>query len=542
MKKRKGLIIVLIVLAVILSGAGGYIYWRYTNEKTSIDDVEMTAALLDDISEFVNLHGEEMKKDGDYIEQQYNIDLVLDRLEEKEDEFTFFVKGNDKDGNFITGELVLDPQLRSSGNEDVVFNAVEEGTLVTFTFVIKSKAEFEMNFPTFLRSTFTKDKVILVECELESWEVNKGSLEDSEELDSGDISSSIFSWFQSLSNQNEDKAMDVALIYDSTTGDEQYGTDSPRDSIFAVWGLTQYYNSLVSEEDKEKVLDYIKEEVKTYENYSIQSSDWNCKLMDMAYLNLDDCADSSCEDLREKIKGLCEDDYSLGPVEEKASQERSLADVLSGREENPDVFYYSNGWDDIGKYATKASDFAVRNLWIAEDSEELIWAQEYYQKAVENLQNTEGTKYVNGTCTLGIASLDLYSVTKDERYKTDADAILSELDLDSECTGFKTSRWSCYQSTDIASRCAMFLSQYSEVFDDQEAASLADKITRDLVSRVFDEEGYSGYVFGFGAFYRKTPLESEDDEVHGSYSYTVKTNSQMMYLLNKLYNSQSEEK
>lgn len=527
--KRNKLIIVgtLIVAGVLVGG-----YFLYIGLQNKQDSLRLSITELEPLSEFARVRRvSSVYEDGVYSEQ-YRIDARLNGVVDDGDVWTLFLSDFDTENSPVEAELQLTKAL---GLEEYnLLEYVTEGSSIPISLQCNfiNTGDVELTFPEYIDLLVTGTE-FEVNGELDYWSVILGGEAMSPNPFTTDgvrtIGDSILSWVESVQS---DAPLPGGTKYVVETGEVIQEGSSPRTSLFVLWGLADYY-PLATAEKQEEILSFLEKEIATFTGYSMQSNDWSCNLLREAADNLSGCTDERCMSIQTDFKRLCEEDYSLGGVESPAEEYSTLEAVLEQRGADTTGVEYANSWGVLIPEATVVSNLVAKDDWLG-TKENLDKAKSHYKKATRIYSKQEGSVYANGLCTLGIAALDLFSVTNDVQYKNDAGAIVENVDFEEECLTDRLNRFSCHSSVINESRCAMFLVRYSREFGGANELAVAKKLTKDVVSRNFDYSSYPGYASGIGAFYnRGVNSDSYEEQEYGVYEYDVRLNGQMLNLIHK---------
>ena len=256
-----------------------------------------------------------------------------------------------------------------------------------------------------------------------------------------------------------------------------------RVGIQATWGVYKAY-----EKSKEpRLKESISKSLNAYTDESvvpiIQNNFWNCKLMYELQLS-----NSFNDQEKEKIRNICffsqhvpleESEYTPPSVEElirttKTTMERTMNKSIS-------TFGESISQSLRNEYfinqATASSDYVYKYL-MAKEEIDYQYAYVYFNKALKTY-NSKNSEIKLLSPLLGIASLDLYDINKNETYLDFAKFINNE-NIKSEC-----------DSIDQCVNNIYLLKELSKRTKDQSYNDNATKLLSYMTDKYFDSKGYA---------------------------------------------------
>lgn len=272
---------------------------------------------------------------------------------------------------------------------------------------------------------------------------------------------------------------------------------SQREGSFMVWGRYKYYEKTNDNEQ----LEIINQELSTLSKLPLQFEDWNCR-------NLLDLWESKILDDKTKnaVADVCQNDGRTGSFyfgDSTSDQDnKALKDIPNNIEKiilkepleidsvynkeilksefEQNVFFTS---EDMAKNIVLAN--RIDNVKVLKENPEKWFKFALY--GYDLLKDSLGS-YQNSI--LGIASLDMYKATNKEMYLDLA------LFLERQNEAIDSQEF----DPDSMIYSALFLERLSETVNDKQYLIKSKKITDDLVDKMFDNIGYSGFKGGLGGF------------------------------------------
>ncbi|MBD3329296.1 hypothetical protein GF357_02270 [Candidatus Dojkabacteria bacterium] len=314
----------------------------------------------------------------------------------------------------------------------------------------------------------------------------------------------------------EDDGMDCNAVESNQTG-------AP-----VIWAKFKHFEAFSDEDKSKEYLAQIDNDLDVYLDQSkvdtLQINFWNCRFLQEIYLS-----DKVSESIREKALKMCSRNVynpllSQGFTENFSEQEGYydyVESVLTGDrsiyETADKSFPLSEQEPELISYAVYASDEAAQFKMTEDD---------YYLERAEYFANQAASIYVNETaenrffgdstkCILGVALLDLYRATANDKYirfasefGNNGDAISTTADVNAMAV------------------CGMFYNEmFSELYYDNYLAdrgTFVVKAKREFFD--YDHEAFASPINNFGAFYE--PTYGDD-----GYNYSTVDNSLLVYLL-----------
>ncbi|HLL60709.1 MAG TPA: hypothetical protein VK338_03250, partial [Candidatus Nitrosocosmicus sp.] len=284
-----------------------------------------------------------------------------------------------------------------------------------------------------------------------------------------------------------------------------------RIALATTWARYTYYKQTNDPQD----LTIIRKDLETLTNPQIteviQNDFWNCKLMyDMYQSNIFNTTE------KERIKQIClkssnfpldemnvDDPNKVVPESNQANIDKVMRNQVISYDESK-----TNG--EFSVYATAASDKAIKYLW-HKNNLDLKAAQIYFNKALA-LYSNKKTEIGDQSSLLGIAAIDLYKVTNDNKYISLAHYMYKN-----------TSQTMCTTSNGCVG--VLFLSHdLNNLIKDVKYQNFAAQSRGYLIDNRFDHLPYAGYVSGKGAFYFQN---------NTTYTYSVRNNALLVGTLSQ---------
>lgn len=253
----------------------------------------------------------------------------------------------------------------------------------------------------------------------------------------------------------------------------------------------------------ENTLKKLKADLTTYNNrkivQKIQNSFWNCKLM--SEISSEKLLDQAS---RNMAKRICDRSTSFasriknnGPMEENFKPTEFIDDVdlttAFSQRKNASVPPEINPSDQsLTEYAVFSSDFSAKFVW-KKINNYLLIAKSLFNAAFSSYISTrrQADAFIDGECNLGIAALDLYKSTNEEKYLTFAKDLFKE-DLIGKISILKKDN----ASEQIS--CALFSEQLFRATKDNRYKEARAEMLQTLLINNYDETDGS-FVNKFGS-------------------------------------------
>lgn len=267
-----------------------------------------------------------------------------------------------------------------------------------------------------------------------------------------------------------------------------------RSGFGVLWGYFKHYQKTKNPSDMEKI-DYLLTLYSDREKMDIiQNIFWNCKWMyEMRQ------ADFFTDKQKEEIENICrrgnyypavteeveskieESGLRAADFEEAIREKQSLSQVANKKLSDEQEKY-------LLRFAVYASDFVAKYLWHSNE-QDLKEAKGYFFEAVGLWKQAPINKYLDGQCLLGIAAVDLYRGTQEQKYLDFA----QNLAVEGNTPYFLLEK----------AGCALLAKDLSVLIQGEKYKKLAADLVKNLINNNFDFTGYSGYANNFGAFYSR---------------------------------------
>jgi hypothetical protein len=257
-----------------------------------------------------------------------------------------------------------------------------------------------------------------------------------------------------------------------------------RVGVQALWAQALFY-STVHDPQAESLID---KDIEVYLNPDkvrvIQNDLWNCKLM---YSLIQKGAFSQQQ--KDGFLRICKRGSWLGEEEEQFRQKATegqisqinLDEVMDGKKYQPEPLK-----DNFYMYAAAASD-AVYEYMLTQDQTKYNYAISYFNRAIETYTVQSNLSQID-IATLGIASVDMYRLTKNDIY------------LEFSKFLYRAHPGSCSQ----LQSCVLSASWFNEMYKENNDAfykQMRNLYLHQLINRFFDKQGYLGLRNNYGMFY-----------------------------------------
>lgn len=317
-----------------------------------------------------------------------------------------------------------------------------------------------------------------------------------------EIAKKVLAWLET--QKNEKGVYNVGQLCRIDGQCQRAGEDN-RCGLATIWGRFKYFKKTGRSED----LEIIKKDLATYTDPSkipvIQNDFWNCRFMHEMWLS-----DKFSPEEKKKMENICfgsgysqrpevEAIIESGPYKEK----HNLQEVLAMKRfyiTQPTVL--SAYGADLTLFSAHTSDFAARFLW-KKDPRDLTRAKVFFDKAVDAYKAEGENNYMNGRCVLGVSSLDLYQVSTEGCYLDFATTFFEKEELDKTCLAKEEEVFPnrCQDSIFEQASCALFANGLYEMTKETKYQAFGEELTKNLIEKSFDNQGYKGEFKNDGSFY-----------------------------------------
>jgi hypothetical protein len=262
--------------------------------------------------------------------------------------------------------------------------------------------------------------------------------------------------------------------------------------IAVIWGRYKAYSK--SKDPKE--LQTLLKDISTYSNKDkigfFQMNSWNCKFM---YDLWNDPVFNSSQ--KNQIKQICylAEYYPLPELQNDTDLNQlsisNIDNLINQITSSPQLTLVTTPppltTSLFREYSIAASDYAIRYQWDKKDSDLKI-AQLYFQKALEEYINQKNSLQ-DKSPLIGIAALDLFSITKNTKYQSLA-YYISKQNSTSLCVPLEHCMNFAILSNQI----------YQLVKDNKYNVYRLSTVTG-MIDKNLDNSSYKGNKFNRGAFY-----------------------------------------
>jgi hypothetical protein len=322
------------------------------------------------------------------------------------------------------------------------------------------------------------------------------------------ISASTLAWIDSQRNTSGVYNQGITCTKSSCQKPETSFTSG----LGVMWGAFQYYKKSLNLQ----TLSQIKTDLKVYTNKdvvrTIQNSTWNCRLM----YDLWNSTEFSASD-KQRIENICFDSnpYSLlmASIPESTSVTDEQITSMLNDATKPDPALTNLKDYHLSTFAPNSSDASIRYLW-KKDKEDLNQAKKYFYFSIQAYKKSSDQNPPD-LATLGIAALDLYKATLDNKYLSYSYKIYAKV---STPTPMKCEMSDCMQLL-------IFSQDLYNLIKENKYQDMATNMRSILINNFFDFKGYPGLVQNKGAFYSKSGSDK--------YYYSIYNNGLLVGLMAK---------
>lgn len=366
-------------------------------------------------------------------------------------------------------------------------------------------------------------------------ELSKPPVPEKEETPSGkmdltglQISKKVFNW---IDKQLGSDSLYKVAVQCNSSGECRPPIVDSRAGLSVLWGSYNLFKKTGNQKDLGRVnylLNFYSDD-KTIERYGLQINFWNCKWLYL--ISQEELLNTDQKAKAEKICRLAAYyPYTQGMDKKKIEQGIEKIEETIDKRESPEGnikerAVNSNEEEAFISYSTYASDYASKYLWFGRKSS-LEYSKDYFYKAVDFFGQSSPSKYLDGKCVLGIASLDLYKATKEDKFLNFGKKLFEKEEIESLCLGGKeVSSSFCTMSVFEKTTCALFARELAVLTKEEGYSRIEQRLIDSLINSNFDYLGYPGYQKGYGAFFGLDNF--------GGRSYSVRENALMGEVLTK---------
>lgn len=210
-----------------------------------------------------------------------------------------------------------------------------------------------------------------------------------------------------LDKQKDEKGLYfLSRSYPNENSTKQIKGDG-RIGIYPLWAKFLFWQKT---KDKE-VGESMKANLNLFDNNEqryFQPEFWSCKILYDLFLDTNLSSETKL-----KTKTLCERAQYYVEIIKKDGYLWSDT-IITPVPENPQNL--DNSKVDLSKFSAYASDFSTRYLW-DKNTNNLTIAKTLFNLSAASYESQKSKGFVPGGCVLGIAAIDLYKSTKEEKYK-----------------------------------------------------------------------------------------------------------------------------
>lgn len=328
-----------------------------------------------------------------------------------------------------------------------------------------------------------------------AWVTPKNYLSETSELPL-EIIKETLSW---LNEQRDSRGAYIFGYRCPTEGNCSIQESDNRAGLAAIWTRFKYYELQKNPQD----LEILTKDINLYSNESelgvIQNDFWNCVLMsEMWKSNL------IPNQSKEKVKSICDNSSYYSPIlsainqlsPEELNKEPNVNQLINGINTLPPTLISIKDLTLV-QLAAFSTDFTAKSLWNKNDLDLKI-AKRLFEKSASLWQQQKNENYTEGSCVLGISSLDLNQATQNSDYLNYANYLVEQSNL-SQLLNSSSQNKNNQSLFDLAT-CGLFVKRLYKATSNADYLALSKNFYNILINNYFLKPTYTNGVEGFGSF------------------------------------------